>query len=310
MRTYVRARFSKGFLRWSQGSENPLFFPTSMKCDDLQKAMPLKPHFISVLCRSVPIASVLVLATTAPSLADPKYGWHTAHVSNQPTLSQSIAPPPGYQRQEMPAASWATWLRGLPMKPQGSPVLLYTGGRKWRQDVHVGVVDIDIGKRDLQQCADAIMRLRAEWLYSRKKTKRIAFNNTKGKPMVFHRSKTRPYTSFRKYMTRVFAYAGTYSLERELKPKRVKDVAIGDVFIKGGFPGHAILVVDVATNPTTGQQKFLLLQSYMPAQDMHILKNPNDPSGGPWYDVVSGARLVTPEWKFAEDALRTWPSGS
>jgi len=251
-----------------------------------------------------------VLALTAPAFAEPTYAWRDATAPSHRTLSQAIAPPPGYQRQTLPAASWATWLRGLPMKPAGSPVLLYTGGHKWRQDVHAGVVDIDVGARDLQQCADAIMRLRAEWLYSRRKTKRIAFNNTKGKPMVFRRAKTQSYKSFRKYMTRVFAYAGTYSLERELKPKPVADIAIGDVFIKGGFPGHAILVVDIAKNPTTGTKKFLLLQSYMPAQDMHILKNPNDPAGSPWYDVISGVRLVTPEWEFAKDALRTWSTGS
>ncbi len=53
------------------------------------------------------------------------------------------------------------------MKPAGAPVLTYTGAPKWRQDVHVAVIDIDVGKRDLQQCADAIMRLRGEWLYGR-----------------------------------------------------------------------------------------------------------------------------------------------
>lgn len=262
------------------------------------------------LGRRLLIAAPAVLAFTIPAHAGPDYAWQSTPPSEQRTLTGTIPPPSGFTRREMPAGSWATWLRGLPMKPQDSPVLLYTGARKWRQDAHARVVEIDVGKRDLQQCADAIMRLRAEWLYSQKTRKRIAFNNTKGRPMVFRRSKASSYKSFRKYMTRVFAYAGTYSLERELKPKPVADVAIGDVFIKGGFPGHAVLVVDVAQNPTTGEKKFLLLQSYMPAQDMHILKNPNDPAGGPWYDVVPGARLVTPEWEFAEDALRTWPTGS
>ncbi len=250
---------------------------------------------------------VLLLAMSTPSLAEQSYAWHAAQPASQRTLSKAISPPPGYVRKAMPSTSWAAWLRGLPMKSPDSPVMLYSGGRKWRQDVHVGVVDIDIGKRDLQQCADAIMRLRAEWQYASKRHTRIAFNNTKGKPIVFRRTASSSYAAFRKYMIRVFAYAGTYSLERELTPKPVTKIAIGDVFIKGGFPGHAILVVDVVVHPETGKKKFLLLQSYMPTQDMHILKNPNDASGSPWYDVVSGTRLVTPEWEFAEDALRTWP---
>ena len=223
------------------------------------------------------------------------------------SLQDVIAPPDGFVRRPASSNSWATWLRGLPMKPADAPVLLYTGARKWRQDAHNRVVNIDVGKRDLQQCADAVMRLRAEWLYSVKQSKRITFNNTNGKPMVYRRRNNTSYARFRKYMTRVFAYAGTYSLERELKPKPVSEIAIGDVFIKGGFPGHAVLVVDLVVHPQTGQKKFLLLQSYMPAQDMHILKNPSSPTGEPWYDVVPGARLVTPEWEFAKDSLRTWP---
>lgn len=251
-----------------------------------------------------------MFATASQTLAETGYAWRASLPAIQRTLSDAVPPPPGFIRTKMPTTSWATWLRGLPMKSHGSPVMLFNGERKWRQDVHVGVVDIDIGKRDLQQCADAIMRLRAEWLFANKTPKRIAFNNTNGKPMVFHSSKARSYKDFQKYMIRVFAYAGTYSLERELKPKPVSDIAIGDVFIKGGFPGHAVLVVDMVVNPATGQKKFLLLQSYMPAQNMHILKNPNNPTGDPWYDVVSDARLVTPEWEFARDALRTWPAGS
>ena len=75
-------------------------------------------------------------------------------------------------------------------------------------------------------------------------------------------------------MDYVFAYAGTYSLAHELKPAPLATLQIGDVFIKGGFPGHAVLVADVVENAQTGEKRFLLVQSYMPAQEMHVLKNP------------------------------------
>jgi hypothetical protein len=65
-------------------------------------------------------------------------------------------------------------------------------------------------------------------------------------------------------------------LEKELKPADPNDLQIGDIFIQGGFPGHAVVVVDVALNTDNGQQVFLLAQSYMPAQDIQILQNPND----------------------------------
>jgi len=250
------------------------------------------------------VLAFLLIASAAN--AAPRYAWPSAPPQGE-TLALRIAPPEGFTRTTVAAGSWAEWLRGLPMKPAGSPVLTYTGARKWRQDVHVAVVDIDVGKRDLQQCADAIMRLRGEWLYASGRPREIAFNDTDGKRRAFARQGKQDYGGFRKYMDLVFAYAGTYSLERELKPVAVGDIAIGDVFIKGGFPGHAVLVADLVEDAATGEKRFLLLQSYMPAQEMHVLKNPANPDGSPWYKTDFGEQLVTPEWTFARGSLRRWP---
>jgi hypothetical protein len=77
-------------------------------------------------------------------------------------------------------------------------------------------------------------------------------------------------------------YAGTLSLSKSMHTKSIEDMAIGDVFIKGGSPGHAVLIVDLAENEK-GEKVFLLAQSYMPAQETQILKNNNDPDLSPWY---------------------------
>jgi hypothetical protein len=164
-----------------------------------------------------------------------------------------------------------------------------------------------VGKRDLQQCADAIMRLRGEWLFAANRKKEIAFNYTDGKRRRFSSRRKLDYASFKKYMTLVFAYAGTYSLERELQKVPRQDIQIGDVFIRGGFPGHAVLVADIVANPTTGEKRFLLIQSFMPAQEMHVLKNPAASDGSPWYPTDFTGGLVTPEWSFPEGALHRWP---
>ena len=245
------------------------------------------------------------------------------------TLERRIAPPDGFVRESAQPGSFAAWLRGLPLKPVGAPVLLFNGATKPRQDVHAAVIDIDTGTRDLQQCADAIMRLRAEWLYGNRRLGDIAFNYTSGARVDFARwSKgNRPsadgrnwssgakvddsYASFKRYMTQVFAYAGTYSLERELKPVKPGTVpAIGDVFIKGGFPGHAVLVADTARNPATGETRFLLIQSFMPAQDMHILKRPGTTDALPWYTATADGSLQTPEWPFPPGSHKRWPAGN
>ncbi|MCV0371140.1 MULTISPECIES: DUF4846 domain-containing protein [Filomicrobium] len=258
----------------------------------------------------------------AQAHADTAHPWPTNEVTE--TLQQRIAPPPGFRRVPLPENSFGDWLRNLPLKPSGSPVLLYTGAHKWRQDVHAAVIDIDVGKRDLQQCADAIMRLRAEWLWATGQKGDIAFNYTGGGRVPFSRwaKGERPsesgkswrrkakadssYASFRRYMIQVFAYAGTYSLERELKAVPRSEIDVGDVFIKGGFPGHAVLVADMVENEATGEKRFLLIQSYMPAQDMHVLVNPADTSS-PWYTANVKGPLKTPEWTFPEGSLHRWP---
>jgi hypothetical protein len=83
-----------------------------------------------------------------------------------------------------------------------------------------------------------------------------------------------------------------------LAVQNLKSIEAGDVFIKGGTPGHAVTVMDVAMN-AKGEKIFLLSQSYMPAQDIHILKNFNDLSISPWYRVSDiESTLETPEYTF------------
>ena len=77
----------------------------------------------------------------------------------------------------------------------------------------------------------------------------------------------------------------------------------GDVFIQGGSPGHAVIIVDMAQD-ATGRKVFLLAQSYMPAQDVHVLKNPTGKRLSPWFAVPQGETLRTPEWTFKTSDLK------
>src|SRR5262245_29113468 len=128
-------------------------------------------QFLQVLA----VLAALVLCTTDAHASD--YHW-SRPAPTPDTLASRIAPPPGFERVAVERGSFAAWLRGLPLKAPGAPVLLHTGAPKPRQDVHAAVVDIDVGTRDLQQCADAVMRLRAEWLFAGDRAREIAFNDT------------------------------------------------------------------------------------------------------------------------------------
>jgi len=105
-------------------------------------------------------------------------------------------------------------------------------------------------------------------------------------------------------MELIFNYAGTLSLSKEMKAITIDQLNIGDVFIKGGSPGHAVIVVDVATNSETGAKIFLLAQSYMPAQEIQLLKNPSNEDLSPWYSTDFGDVLNTPEWTFYKNELK------
>ena len=112
------------------------------------------------------------------------------------------------------------------------------------------------------------------------------------------------YGNFRAYLDNVFTYAGTASLEREMRPVSLAQIQPGDVWIQGGYPGHAVLVLDVAQKPGSDEKLFLLAQSYMPAQDFHVLVNPQDATLSPWYAAEFDDELHTPEWSFSKSDLR------
>ncbi|NML39693.1 DUF4846 domain-containing protein [Chitinophaga sp. G-6-1-13] len=231
--------------------------------------------------------------------------------------------PAGYVRIAQERNSFGEWLRNCTLKSDKT-VYLYNGSPKKNQQAQYAVLDVPVGGKDLQQCADAVIRLRAEYLYNKSHAEAIAFEATdgtridfsgwlKGDRFVLQQGKLlrkriatpgRGRALFEKYLETVFTYAGTVSLSRELSNvPATKNIKPGDVFIQGGSPGHAVIVMDVAQD-RSGKRIFLLAQSYMPAQDIHILKKPA--SGMPWYDADFGSKLNTPEWVFNAGSLKQW----
>jgi hypothetical protein len=271
------------------------------------------------------LLSLLLLLQTCfqPASPNAETAAENAPSSSDTLLYQRFAPPLGYERVAADSGSFAFYLRHLPLKPPGSKVLLHDGREKPNPDIYEAVVDLPIGKKDLHQCADAVIRLRAEYLWQQGQYDKIRFNLTNGFRVDYERwrkggrvkvvgnqtsweqkaAASNTYETFWQYLELVFTYAGTLSLSKELQPIAVSEIQIGDVFIQGGSPGHAVIVVDLATD-SMGKKVFLLAQSYMPAQEIQILKSPKNGNLGAWYSADFGEILETPEWTFKKEDLR------
>jgi hypothetical protein len=238
------------------------------------------------------------------------------------TVTTRFEVPVGYTRKTYATGTFGNYLQQLPLKPSGALTHFFNGKEKPNK-VAAAVIDVSVGNYDLQQCADAIMRLRAEWLFSEKRYNDIAFDLTNGFNMKYSEWKqgkrlnaacngwttggiaSESHEDFMNYMKKIFSYAGTLSLSKELQNKNIANLEAGDVFIQGGSPGHAVIVVDVAEG--NEGKIFLLAQSYMPAQDIEILKNLNNAEMSPWFKANEMGLLKTPEWDFEWSQLKSWP---
>ncbi|MBE5901733.1 MAG: DUF1294 domain-containing protein [Lachnospiraceae bacterium] len=238
------------------------------------------------------------------------------------TLQERILVPDGFTRTRERKGSLGRFLRNYKMKANGEPVLLFDGREKGYQAGCAAVFTLPIEQEDLQQCADSVMRVYGEYYYEKQQYDKIRFSLgggfkadfdtwQKGKGIgvsgnsVYWTSAPghdSSYDSFKKFMRIVFAYSGTMNLETDSVAISEDEIEIGDIFIHGGSPGHVVMVVD--TCEKEGEKAFLLAQGYMPAQEFHVLKNPENESN-PWY-YVNQIRypLSTPEYTFSKGSLR------
>lgn len=199
--------------------------------------------------------------------------------------------------------SWQYFLQHLPIVD--SPIVNYKGIPITYQQKHVGIIPFDVGKSDLQQCADALMRLRAEYLFKQKRYNEVGFHFVDGsyyswndyckglRPLlkangiqfVKSAASEKTHESLRRYLDIVYAYASTISLAKELKP--ATGFEIGTIVIHAGSPGHCFIIIDETTN-NKGERVYKLAEGYTPAQSIYVLRNLNEDGISPWYQLKKG----------------------
>jgi hypothetical protein len=273
--------------------------------------------------RTAHIGFLLAILMTAPSavageVVVERYPWLGDADSLPPmaALDDRFAAPEGYTRVSVAKGSHASWLRGLPVRTDHTVVRAYNGDSV--VSPAAAVVVMDVGKRDLQQCADSAIRLHAEWLWSAGREDEAGYHFTSGDlsrwedykdgeqfvikgarvDRVEGKARSDSHRSFRSWLDLVFTYAGTRSLARDsVAVATSSDLQAGDFFVQSGSPGHAVVILDVAES-ASGDRVALIGQGFMPAQDFHVLSWPAVALDDVWFPLPETADglVRTPSW--------------
>ena len=214
-----------------------------------------------------------------------EYGIEKSNPENYATIGD-IPTPDGYARREGEDPKYGKFLRYLPLKPKGSVVKYYWGGIADLQDLNYAVVDLPL-LSNAEQCADVCMRLRAEYLYQIGHLDNIYFLDVKGNVLSYNGEMSRE--SLEDYLRKVFRVANTYSLSRQMDDRDLSDIQPGDVFVypapNSNSYGHAVMVADVAEDQNTGNKAIMLVEGFLPARSIHVMRNWQDPSISPWFII-------------------------
>lgn len=241
------------------------------------------------------------------------------------TIRTRFNPPKGFSWVDEQPESFGEFLINFPLHPPHFPVRDFTGVPIEQQQHHIAILKINVGEKNLQQCADAWIRLYSEYLWLHQRFDDIGFEFTstqffawddykigfrtkevnKKVSFVNTRKFDDSYESFQKYLEVIFRYAGTISLDVESDPvENNASIKTGDFIIKPGSPGHLVIIVGVARN-AAGEKRYLLAESYMPAQDIHILINHKNPVLSPWYELdVNAPETVSAKYIFKPTSIK------
>ena len=234
------------------------------------------------------------------------------------TISSRVSVAEGYKRVDYDKGSFEEYLRNYKLKPFGTKIINYDDSEYFWQGGHVGILELPVPKNGLQQCADALIRIRSEYLWDNKRKDEIGFNFTSGhycswkkyaegyRPKINGNKVTFNKTAgvnaskenFYKYLNLIYMYSGTLSLYNELESIDAKDLKIGDMLIKGGSPGHIVMIADAIVNESC-EKLYLLFQGNTPAQSVHLVKNLEDEAISPWYPLKDDVVIPVSNYTFS-----------
>lgn len=234
------------------------------------------------------------------------------------TLRRRFEAPAGFERVEVEPGSYQAYLRGLPLRTDRTRTRLYNGDPVRMPSA--AIIPLELGPRDLHQCADSVIRLHGEWLWASGQAEQASYHYTsgdlaawedwrRGRPLEVRGGQVRQverapapntWRAYRRWLDEIFRYASTRSMHRDAE--RVTDpeeLRAGDFFLMAGNPGHVIVLLDVATHPD-GRRAALIGQGYIPAREVHVIgvRAREDVLDRVWFVLPEGPddEIDTPTW--------------
>ena len=239
------------------------------------------------------------------------------------TLGSRINPPGGYTRIAVEEKSLGDFLRNYELKKQAGAVKMWDGTKKKDSGTVQAVFKLPMEKEDMQRAAGAIIRMYAEYFWSRRMFDKISFQfingfqaeyqkwqegfrirtDSTGSIWVNGSSYDESKENLKEYLHVVLTYTSAESMKKESEKIKWEDLQIGDVFLQSGDTSDVAMIVDVCENEQ-GQKAFLLAKGGNPAQQFHLLKNPAH-DDDPWYYAGEMQYpFQTAEGEFAKGSLR------
>ncbi len=240
-------------------------------------------------------------------------------------LAERLATPPGFSRIAVPKGSFAEWLRHMPVLAEGSPVKTARGRIVLAGDHPnlAAVIVLQPHRRGLLNSANMMIRLKAEHAWSAGDVERLGFHFTSGQTLRW-RSWTRGLRPLRdaagvrfirteaagdgreqfcRYLETLFGHTSNTSLLDDTRPAMDRTLAVGDIFLRPGRDGHAVMILDVATD-SRGGVRVLLGQGGSPVRTFHVLRSDG---GSAWFPISRSQGLVLAgEAEFTMNDLRHW----
>ncbi len=230
------------------------------------------------------------------------------------TVGTRFRPPPGFLRSNQAVGSFGAFLRELPLKPDGDAPLLFDGTKA--EGASSAVVSLPV--TELMQNTDALLKLRAEYLFQQGRQAEIQFHFLSGFAFSFDKwaegyqvavdgknvrwvKVGEPDASaarLNKYLNTLYAYSNATAALADVESAQTPE--IGCVFLEDG----GAIIVDMATNAESGERAVILAKGGNPAQEITLLTNAKEPSLSPWLVVSDGGVIYTQSNSYVIDAMQ------